>query len=125
MSDKVFLNESGVTVTEERLLVPGRSFKIIDIDSVDVTGTRPSRLVSILVGLIGFAIWVPQSDTWWVGYAGLGIVAMAWIWVRRLKTRYSIVLSTGDGGTTALESQDKPLVERVVEALKDAMHVPN
>jgi hypothetical protein len=75
--------------------------------------------------LVGLAIWVPQSDTWWVGYAGLGIVALAWIWVRRLKTRYSIVLSTGDDGTTALESQDELLIERIVKALNDAMHVPN
>ena len=125
MADKVFLDESGITVTEEQLLVPGRSFKIIDIDSVGVTGKRASRLAPILVGLIGLAIWVPQSDTWWIGYAGLGIVALAWIWVRRLKTRYSIVLSTGDGGTTALESQDELLVERVVKALNYAMHVPN
>lgn len=125
MADKVFLDESGITVTEEQLLVPGRSFKIIDIDSVGVTGKRPSRLAQILVGLVGLAIWVPQSDTWWVGYAGLGIVALAWIWVRRLKTRYSIVLSTGDDGTTALESQDELLIERIVKALNDAMHVPN
>ena len=124
MADQVFLDEGGVTVTEEQLLVPGQSFKIKDIDAVGVRGKRPSRLAPILVGLIGLAIWVPQSDTWWVGYAGLGIVAFAWIWVRRLKTRYRIVLDIGDSETTALESIDELLIERVVKALNDAMHVP-
>lgn len=124
MADQVYLDEGGITVTEEQLLVSGLSFKIRDIDSVGVRGKRPSRLAPILVGLIGLAMWIPQSGTWWIGYAGLGVVGFAWIWIRRLKTRYRIVLDIGDSETTALESIDEQLIERVVKALNEAMHVP-
>ena len=55
---------------------------------------------------------------------GLAVVAAAWIWIRRLKTRYRIVLDIGDSETTALESIDEQLIERVVKALNEAMHVP-
>ena len=58
-------------------------------------------------------------------YLGLAIVAAAWIWIRRLKTRYRIVLDIDDNETTAFESIDERLIQRVVQALNDAMHVPN
>ena len=123
MADQVFLDEGGVTVTEDQLLVPGQSFKIRDIDGVGVRGRRPSRLGPILVGMIGLAIWLSTSQLY--TYLGLAIVAGAWIWIRRLKTTFRIVLDIGDSETTALESIDQLLVERVVKALNDAMHVPN
>lgn len=112
-------------MTEEQLLVPGLSFKINDIDAVGIRGKRPSRLAPILVGLIGLAMWIPQSETWWIGYVGLGVVAVAWIWVRRLKTKYRILLKIRDKETTALESTDEPLIQRIVGALDEAMHVPS
>ena len=123
MADKVFIDESGITVTEEQLLVSGLSFKISDIDGVGIRGKRPSRLAPILVGLIGLAVWL--STTQLYTYLGLAIVAAAWIWIRRLKTQYRIVLDINDNETTALESIDERLVQRVVQALNDAMHVPN
>lgn len=123
MADKVFIDESGITVTEEQLLVSGLSFKISDIDGVGIRGKRPSRLAPILVGMIGLAVWL--STTQLYTYLGLAIVAAAWIWIRRLKTQYRIVLDINDNETTALESIDERLVQRVVQALNDAMHVPN
>ena len=123
MADKVFLDESGITVTEEQLLVSGLSFKISDIDGVGIRGKRPSRLAPILVGLIGLAVWLSTSQLY--TYLGLAIVAAAWIWIRRLKTQYRIVLDIDDNETTAFESIDEPLIQRVVQALSDAMHVPN
>lgn len=123
MADKVFLDESGITVTEEQLLVSGLSFKISDIDGVGIRGKRPSRLAPILVGLIGLAVWLSTSQLY--TYLGLAIVAAAWIWIRRLKTQYRIVLDIDDNETTAFESIDEPLIQRVVQALNDAMHVPN
>ena len=123
MADKVFIDESGITVTEEQLLVSGLSFKISDIDGVGIRGKRPSRLAPILVGMIGLAVWL--STTQLYTYLGLAIVAAAWIWIRRLKTQYRIVLDINDNETTALESIDERLVQRVVQALYDAMHVPN
>ena len=122
MADQVYLEEGGITVTEEQLLVPGLSFNIRDIDGVGVRGKRPSRLAPILVGLVGLAIWLSTSQLY--TYLGLAIVAAAWIWIRRLKTRYRIVLDIGDSETTALESVDEQLIERVVKALNEAMHVP-
>jgi hypothetical protein len=123
LADKVFIDESGITVTEEQLLVSGLSFKISDIDGVGIRGKRPSRLAPILVGMIGLAVWL--STTQLYTYLGLAIVAAAWIWIRRLKTQYRIVLDINDNETTALESIDERLVQRVVQALNDAMHVPN
>ena len=123
MADKVFLDESGITVTEEQLLVSGLSFKISDIDGVGIRGKRPSRLAPILVGMIGLAVWLSTSQLY--TYLGLAIVAAAWIWIRRLKTQYRIVLDIDDNETTAFESIDEPLIQRVVQALNDAMHVPN
>ena len=123
MADKVFMDESGITVTEEQLLVSGLSFRISDIDAVGIRGKRPSRLAPILVGMIGLAVWLSTSQLY--TYLGLAIVAAAWIWIRRLKTRYRVVLDIDDNETTAFESIDEPLIQRVVQALNDAMHVPN
>ena len=111
-------------MTEEQLLVPGQSFKIRDIDSVGVTGKRPSRLAPILTAMVGLVIWLSASSQLY-SFLGLAIVAAGWIWVRRLKTRYRIVLNAGDSETAALESKDELFIERVVKALNDAMHVPN
>lgn len=120
LADQVFLEENGVTVTEAQLLVPGESFMIRDILRVGVVRKRRSKIPAILLALIGLAMWVPESEIWWLGYAGLGIVAAAWIWARKIKTDHQILLDMVDGEMTALHSQDERWVERIVKALNDA-----
>ena len=122
MADKIFLDENEVTVTEDQLRVHGRSFRIRDIRRVGVIRKRRRlKIVPILLAMVGLAIWIPNSGTWWIPYAGLGIVAVAWVWVRQIKTNNRIILDTLNGEQTAMESTDQLHTERVVKAVRDAI----
>ncbi len=121
MDDQVFLDENDVTVTRDQLVVAGASFRIREIRRVGVTKRRRSRLLPILLAMVGLAMWIPDTEAWWIGYAGLVVVAVAWVWVRKIKTNHRIILDTLNGEMTALETQDERWTEKIVKAVRDAM----
>ena len=75
MDDQVFLDENDVTVTRDQLVVADASFRIREIRRVGVIKRRRSRLPPILLAMVGLAMWIPDTEAWWIGYAGLVIVA--------------------------------------------------
>lgn len=117
MDEIEYLREGGAVVSSTRIEINGQTFAVRNVGSVKVT--RPNRpWGALVVGVIGAAVAIGSS-----GLAGAIILgaAAAWAW-QQMRTR-SLVLVTGGGESTALKSTDGALVERLRQAVAQAISV--
>ena len=113
-SERVFLSENDIIVSNTRFVVPPQLFALANIVSVSFNQKAPNRLWPILLVFIGLGLLVG-------GQANIFSLALPFlagiIWLSLQKTHYLVVLSGSSGETKALDSTNKEFVGRVVSAL--------
>ena len=118
MEEKVFLNEGEVTVTNARFKVRAQTYAMSGITSVKSYEKRPSRLAPLTLILIGIMFGSTSNDAL-VG--GIMFIALAMLWWMLSKTEFQVILSTASGEAIALKSEDSNWINRVVNALNEAI----
>jgi hypothetical protein len=117
MDEKTFFEEPGVKVTNARFLVNGQTYVMQNVTSVK-TKEEPSSLMGFgLIALIIAAITAYNSAWGWA--LGLAAVGALCLWAG--KATYHVLLTTSGGETSALTTQSKEYLQRVVVALNDAI----
>ncbi len=123
MSERVFLDEGGVKVTQARFLVPGKTYTMSGVTSVENLKKNPSRKGPIFLIMWGFLMtmlgfWGKRVETW---VTGLLMLAGGVAWLLQQKPTFWVVLSSASGEAKALSSKDGQWVSRLVAALNDAI----
>ncbi len=122
MSEKVFLDEGGVKVTQARFIVPAQTYAMSGITSVASLKQDPSRKGPIIVVIIGlFATFGGFSASAAAGVIGLLVLAAGIAWLLLQKPTYYVVLHSASGESRALKSNNGEWIARVVTALNDAI----
>lgn len=117
--DQVFFNERGVLVTGSRFVLPGnRTFAMSGVTAVRSHHTTPSKLVPILLCLLGVVAFATTGMNIW---AGLIPIALGVLLLVLRKPTYYIVLSTASGETQALKDKSRAWIEEIVAALTDCI----
>lgn len=122
MSEKVFLDEGEVKVTQARFIVPAQTYAMAGITSVaslkqDPSRKRPNRvmIIGFIATLWGFSVSVSA------GVIGLLVLAAGMAWWLLQKPTYYVVLHSASGESRALKSKNGEWIARVVTALNDAI----
>lgn len=115
MDEKTFFQHDDVSVSNSRFIVASQTFAMSNITSVKASKDVPSRLGPIAFGMIGL-IAATQN----VGF-GIFLIAIGVVWWFLQKTRYHVLLTTAGGETKALTTPQKEYIEKVVQALNDAI----
>jgi hypothetical protein len=114
--EKTFFQYEDVTVTNARFMVAKQTFAMSNITSVQASQKDPSRLGPIILLVIaGFCL----MGGVWVGVLLLGGAGILW-WVAE-KPTYHVMLTTAGGESSALSSKQREYIEKVVQALNDAI----
>ena len=116
--EKNFFNQGGVSVSNSRMMYGGQTYAMSDITSVKSFEKTPSRIVPIIliiVGLFGLA----------AGKDGI-IVALLLIgggiaWLIAQKSDYSVLLTSASGEVKAYTSKDKDFVGKIINAVNEAI----
>jgi len=118
MAEQTFLQESGVTVTSSRFVVPAQTYAMSGVTSIKSLKQSPSRKGSlILIGLgIIFMLFGGKSIV-----GGLILAALGVLWWVLHKPKYAVVLSSASGEVEALSSKDAGFISRIVDALNKAI----
>lgn len=114
-AETVFLEESGVKVTNARFVVFGKTHALSGITSVSSYKISPSRkgpIVLILLGILSAAMIK--------GYAII-FIALGIVWWIMQKNTYKVHMESASGSFDALDSKDEDFIDRVVNALNDAI----
>jgi hypothetical protein len=118
MEEKTFFEYEDVKVTNARFVTGGQTYAMNNVTSVKTHKQTPSRLVGVLVLIVGFGVAVSN----WV--IGIIIMAASAYYLYQQKTTYHVMLTTSGGETSALKTHQIEYITKVVSALNEAIVIP-
>lgn len=115
-TEKTFLSTQGATVTNTRVIVPGKTYAMAGITSVRSTVVPAKRGWAIFTALVGL-ICLPT------GAYGFGILLLVIgiAWAVSLKDRHAVALSSASGEVHAVVSKDAGYISQIVQAVNEAI----
>lgn len=119
MEETVFFNEGNVSVSNSRFIVNGQTYAMSSVTSVKKGETPPDKTMEIIFVILCVLIIAFASAAWKIGALVVGAYLINLI--RNKKTIYSVVLNVSSGEMQALQSHDKAFIERIIEALNQAI----
>ena len=128
--EKVFHTSPGVLIKSTKAIISGKTYEIGAIKSVSVGAVGGRRNEGLILGAIGFVVFMVGilSNVLVVKLLGIalflfGVVLIA---ISFAKPSYCVVLETDTGKETLLSGGDKKLLDEVSEAIAAAMYeLPN
>jgi hypothetical protein len=118
MEEIIFFQSSGVTVTQSRYIVDNKTFAMRNISSVHVGVIPAKRGFGILLIAIGFILLVSSADT---RIGGVIVIILGTLFAFLPKDKFTVRISTNAGETDSLFSKDKKGIQKIVDALNEAM----
>lgn len=115
MDEKTFFEYDDVKVTNARFISGNQTYAMSNVTSVKAFEETPKRFGGIVVLLIGLVIAASSL------VPGLVIAAAAAFYLYQQKTMYHVMLATAGGETSALKTNQKEYLSKVVSALNEAI----
>lgn len=116
-NETTFYQDSLVTVTQSRYITQSKTYAMRNISSVHVFEIEKSKLAPILMILFGLP-FLFSGDVFWIGLILIGIGVLI---VFNIKNEYTVRISTNAGEADSTISKDKEYIQKIVNALNDAM----
>jgi hypothetical protein len=116
-NEKVFLKDSNVTVTQSRLIVDGKTFPIRNISSVAKQTITRNRLSEILIMVIGVLCVIIEG----IRIIGVILIIVSLVMFLFLKKKYAVRINTNAGEEDGLISENVSYVQKIVNAINDAI----
>ena len=131
MADEhVFLSEGNLYVSNTKVTLLGTTYATANITSVQKRFTPANKGCAILLVAISALMTLGSLGTVFSKDAGTGIVMLlicggifagGLAWLRSLKPVYHVVLASASGDREGMSSKDLALVDRVIQAITDAI----
>jgi len=125
-----FLNDSGVYVSNTRVVIHGTTYATANITSVRKhVAPANNGCAIVLVGFSGLsvlggltmALGKSGDGQWTVFSMSLVLLIIGIIWLKSLHPTYNVMLATAAGERQGLTSKDEGVVDRVTAAIADAI----
>ena len=117
-NEQVFLDDRGVSVSNSRMMYEGQTYAMSGITSVKSFEKKPSRILPIILLIIGLGIMGNGGGAIIVGLLVVAGGIAAWV---LMKADYSVLLTSSSGEAKAYTSKDKDFVLRVINAVNEAI----
>ncbi|AZA55799.1 hypothetical protein EG349_13450 [Chryseobacterium shandongense] len=112
-----FYHDGVVTVTQSRFVTQSKTYAMRNISSVHIFEIQKSRVGPIIMILLGFP-FLFSGEIFWMG---LIIIALAILWLFYIKNEYAVRISTNSGEANSILSKDRVYIQKIVDALNDAI----
>jgi len=116
-SETQFYQDSVVTVTQSRFVTQSKTYAMRNISSVHIFEIEKSRVGPIIMILIGFP-FLFSGDIFWMG---LIIIGFSILWFFNIKNEFAVRISTNAGEANSVLSKDRIYIQKIVDALNDAI----
>ncbi|QLG10997.1 QacE [Deinococcus sp. D7000] len=113
--EKTFFQDAGATVTNARFITDGQTHAMSGITSVQEVTDEPMRGAPILLAAVGLVACAASA------IMGVALMMGAAFWWYGQKTTYTVAIRTSAGELKALTDTDGVRVQRIVEALNQAI----
>jgi len=123
--EKHYLEKPEATITKTRAIISGKTYAMGLVSSVQMVRIPPNRTwpiillaVGIIAALVGFASGESGAMC---GVVGLLIALGGGAWLGSLSDEYAVRIAAASGEVDALRSKDKENIQKVVDALNQAI----
>lgn len=117
MEEISFFQSSGVTVTQSRYIVFDKTFAMRNISSVQVGVIPAKRGFGILLIIVGLFLLMANTTR----SVGIALIVLGALFAYLQKDKFTVRISTNGGETDSLISKDKQAIQKIVNALNEAM----
>ncbi|KMQ64065.1 hypothetical protein ACM40_04715 [Chryseobacterium sp. BLS98] len=112
-----FYQDGFVTVTQSRFVTQSKTYAMRNISSVHVFEIIKSKTKAVLMIIFGL-LFLFSKDIFWVGFI---IIALGIWWLISIKNEYAVRISTNAGEANSIVSKNKDYIQKIVNALNDAI----
>lgn len=116
-NETTFYQDNSVTVTQSRYVTNSKTYAMRNISSVHIFEIIKSKNKAFFFALFGL-IFLFSKDVFWVG---LIIIALGIWWFVSIKNEYAVRISTNSGEANSIISKDRNYIQKIVNALNDAI----
>ncbi|WES96264.1 DUF6232 family protein [Chryseobacterium arthrosphaerae] len=116
-NETIFYNDNFVIVTQSRFVAQSKTYAMRNISSVHVFEIIKSRTRSVLFIILGLP-FLFSKDIFWVGII---ILLLGIWWLFSIKNEYAVRISTNSGEANSIISKDRNYIQKVVNALNNAI----
>lgn len=116
-NETTFYQDSLVTVTQSRYITQSKTYAMRNISSVHVFEIEKSKVTPILMILFGIP-FLFSGNVFWIG---LILIVLGILILFNIKNEYTVRISTNAGEADSTISKDKEYIQKIVNALNDAM----
>ncbi len=120
-AEKTFFQEGNVLITNSRAVFGGQTFALANITSVRAVEVPQDNTALGCLAVIGFLMLLCISLSTSVGAIGLVLLALALIAMFTKHKNYRVVLATAGAEIKAFDSTDLSFIQRIVEAISQAI----
>jgi hypothetical protein len=121
-SERRFLEDQNVLVTNTRLVKGNETFAMSGITSVMSFPEIPSKNGPIILMVFGGVIFLfSVQSSWGAAFFGVLLVALSFWWFRSIKPIYHVRLVTASGQRDAMSNSDGAYIDKIVEAVNQAI----
>ncbi len=116
-NETIFYQDNIVTITQSRYVTQSKTYAMRNISSVHIFEIVKSKLPALIMIFIGIPLLFSKD----IFYVGIIIIALGIWWFTYIKNEYSVRISTNAGEANSIVSKDKNYVQKIVNALNDAI----
>lgn len=118
-----YSDDEGVRITNTRAIFDNTTYSMANISSIrtkEIPAKRGGGIFTIILGLIILAIGVSAEIT---GLTIFGIIifilGILWVWLAT--GEFHIMITSSSGEASALKSKDKGYIDKVTQAMNEAI----
>jgi hypothetical protein len=116
-TEVTFYQDTIVKVTQSRYITDSKTYAMRNISSVHIFEIVKSRKLPVIAIIIGLSmLWLSDAKV-----AGGIIAAFGLILLILIKNEYAVRISTNSGEANSIVSKDKRYVQKIVNALNEAI----
>jgi Family of unknown function (DUF6232) len=118
-SEKIFYQDQNVIVTNSRVVASGKTYAMSNISSVTnfrIVKNSTIGIVIIVVG--GLSLFSGEWQGW---LFGIIVIILGAVIIRKKKDYFSVQISSNSGESKAIISKDKNYVQKIVDAVNEAI----
>ena len=119
--EKTYYSDGAITVTSTRAVLGTKTYAMANITSVSLAENQQGAgcgCALLGVGLL-FAFGLFSSDTVIVGIIGLGMLAFGVVMMKQKS--YVVRIGSASGEANALENKDRAHIQKIVDAVNQAI----
>jgi hypothetical protein len=116
-AETIFYQDANVTVTQSRFIASSKTYAMRNISSVSLFKIEKSKTGPLI--LMGLGLLLLFGDGTRV--MGVILIVVGLFWIMNIKDEYSVRISTNAGESNSLVSKDESYIQKIVNALNEAI----